>query len=103
MGSLKKAPGKNNSNRFGTSITVKKILDMWTRETFLELAPHSSAPNVISNKPPGDPIKKASVWGNFLILIKTEYEMKCDNGIYNIKKQRETNQILRSFIILGWK
>ena len=29
--------------------------------------------------------------------------MKCEKGIYNIKKQRETNQMLRSFIILGWK
>ena len=29
--------------------------------------------------------------------------MKCENGIYNIKKKRETNQILRSFKILGWK
>ena len=48
--------------------TVIKILIICISPTFFEFAPHSSAPNAISNKPPGEEIKKASTFGTFKIL-----------------------------------
>ena len=66
-GSLSKEPEKIIKINVETVNTVKNILIIWIKPTYLELTPHFSAPNTISSNPPGEAIKMIQLYLIFLL------------------------------------